>query len=401
MQRKQLASFAAAGCAIGLLTALAAPADATTMAYWRFEDGPDATDVPHFSGSAGTWSADILDSSGNNNHLSVWETGGGAGYQYRANVPASPVVQTGDANNFSVKNTGEFPAMWNESLSTWSPSAWSIEASFKLESGGYRGIVGRDSNGGHVDGSDDKLAALYFQKRPDESMAINYLDSAGYFHECISDPGAIQGFDFGSDPDGDLAPWYSAAAVCDGNTLSLYLMDHSAANPTYTLIAQTDLTASGSTDTSLSMGNGDGTDWDPGNFSVGRGMYDGQHGDRGYGYLDEIRISDVALATNEFLFASTVAAIPGDLNGDGYVGLDDLQPILDNWNQNVTVGDASMGDIAGPSGSGPDGYVGLDDLQPVLDHWNEGTPPTPSAVPEPASLMLAGLGGLALLRRRR
>ena len=94
------------------------------------------------------------------------------------------------------------------------------------------------------------------------------------------------------------------------------------------------------------------------------------------------------------------ASIPGDLNGDGYVGLDDLQPILDHWNQNVTVGDASMGDIAGPNGSGPDGYVGLDDLQPVLDHWNEGILPTPSAIPEPAGIALLGLGLAAVIKRR-
>ena len=96
---------------------------------------------------------------------------------------------------------------------------------------------------------------------------------------------------------------------------------------------------------------------------------------------------------------ATVSAIPGDLNGDGYVGLDDLQPILDHWNQNVTVGDPMMGDISGPGGV-PDGYVGLDDLQPVFDHWNEGVPPTPSSIPEPASLVLLSLGGLALMRRR-
>ena len=112
---------------------------------------------------------------------------------------------------------------------------------------------------------------------------------------------------------------------------------------------------------------------------------------------------DFDLVIDNFMVETLDAAvaIPGDLNGDGYVGLDDLQPILDHWNQNVTVGDPSMGDIAGPGGAGPDGYVGLDDLQPVLDHWNEGVLPTPSAIPEPASLGLLSLGGLAVLRLRR
>ena len=90
-----------------------------------------------------------------------------------------------------------------------------------------------------------------------------------------------------------------------------------------------------------------------------------------------------------FAAVTEAPALPGDLNGDGYVGLDDLQPILDHWNQTVTLGDASMGDVAGPGGGGPDGYVGLDDLQPVLDHWNEGTPPgadVSTLIPEPASV---------------
>ena len=99
------------------------------------------------------------------------------------------------------------------------------------------------------------------------------------------------------------------------------------------------------------------------------------------------------------------ATLPGDLNGDGYVGLDDLQPILDHWNQTVAVGDTSMGDISGPGGV-PDGYVGLDDLQPVLDHWNEGTLPTPGLpganIPEPATLFwLAAASGLVVNRKPR
>jgi len=37
----------------------------------------------------------------------------------------------------------------------------------------------------------------------------------------------------------------------------------------------------------------------------------------------------------------------------------------------------------------------------VLNNWNAGTPPAAgSAIPEPASVALLGLGGLAVLRRK-
>jgi len=72
-------------------------------------------------------------------------------------------------------------------------------------------------------------------------------------------------------------------------------------------------------------------------------------------------------------------AIPGDLDGDGFVGIDDLNLVLSNWNQNVPPGNP----LADPSG---DGFVGIDDLNEVLGNWNAGTPPgTASNIPEPVS----------------
>ncbi len=87
-------------------------------------------------------------------------------------------------------------------------------------------------------------------------------------------------------------------------------------------------------------------------------------------------------------------ALEGDLNGDGFVGIADLNIVVGVWNQNVTPGDLLQGD---PNG---DGFVGIGDLNVVLGNWNAGTPPAATAIPEPATLTVLSLGGLGLMRRR-
>ncbi len=86
-------------------------------------------------------------------------------------------------------------------------------------------------------------------------------------------------------------------------------------------------------------------------------------------------------------------SLPGDLDDDGFVGINDLNIILAVWNQNVPPADPR----ADPSG---DGFVGIDDLGSVLGNWNAGSPPANSAAPEPATLTLLMLAGTTLTRRR-
>jgi hypothetical protein len=300
---KQLLSLSTAAVALSLALGFVSVAHATTVAYWRFEDGVAGTDVTHIAGTDNTFSADILDESGNGNHLSTWNTGGCCGYRYTDNVAGPIVPATGAPNTLSVRNTGGGPGMFTDALvsnpsgvniDTMMPTAFTVEASWKMENGGYRTVVGRDAQ--NISTSNAAEPAVMLQARPDNSVGIRFTDAAGNTHEAYSPAGYIQGFDFPTDPDGLLGNWYHLAGVSDGTTLKLYVNN--------ALVTSTPIM---SADPSLSNGttNGstaDGGDWNPGAWTVGRGLWGGGHTDRAYGFIDEVRISDVALQPSAFLF---------------------------------------------------------------------------------------------------
>ncbi len=92
--------------------------------------------------------------------------------------------------------------------------------------------------------------------------------------------------------------------------------------------------------------------------------------------------------------------IVGDLDSDGFVGIQDLNIVLGVWNQLVEAGNPLAGDPTG------DGFVGIEDLNTILGNWNAGTPPPPGAtpgavVPEPGGLAILSMAGLSLVHRRR
>jgi len=283
-----------------VIVGFASVGSATTVAYWRFDDiGNPVIDNPAGTVAAGNpmpdsdgrtvWREAAHDWSGNGNNLTTWEYSW-AGFNWSSDVAAAQVPLTGVANNLSMATTGGCcPAAmtWSAqslpggiNIETITPAAFTIEVSFKPTydvANGYHTIVGRD--GRDVAIGDGTKAPLYFSTRPGAAVAIEFTDMAGLNHQAVSAAAAIQ-----------TGQWYNVVGVSDGSTLSLYLNN--------ILVGQTSFS---STDPRLAIGNGSGADWQAGTWTLARGLWNGGHVDRVYGFIDEVRISDTALDPSQFL----------------------------------------------------------------------------------------------------
>ncbi|MCB1130243.1 MAG: hypothetical protein KDN05_03880, partial [Verrucomicrobiae bacterium] len=255
-----------------------------TVAYWNFEEGTADTSVAYSPGSAGQYDGSMLDVSGHGNHPSAW-SGGWA--TYRSNVAASVTPQNEVPNALCVQNNNVWPAMSaiGTPLTAWSPTAWTIEAAVRPDNAtGWQTIVGRDSQGAYA--GDTNLAALYFGITDTGAARIMFTDAAGNNWAAISSAALFQ-----------AAKWQALVATSDGSTLKLYYKNITDGDATYTLVASTDISTSANP--AISAGAGDGADWDPGVWTVTRGLWAGGHTDRVSGYVDDIRLSNGARAPED------------------------------------------------------------------------------------------------------
>jgi len=85
----------------------------------------------------------------------------------------------------------------------------------------------------------------------------------------------------------------------------------------------------------------------------------------------------------------TCGPLPGDGDTDDFVGIQDLNLVLNNWNTDIF--GWNNGDFDG------NGFIGIADLNIVLGNWNAGTSPPAEAtvvIPEPTSLIIIAASGL-------
>ena len=272
--------------------------DRHVIAYWRFEDRPLGMLLPDTRKNTRNVRA-TTDSSFNGNDLFAWSPA--TQPYFSGDVPATIVPQNAAANRGCLNNTVPFGAgVTTRDVATRSqfshaspldiqkvtPAQWTIEASVKpLHLGrGCQTFVGRDGNP-HYNVGKGKLERvpprLAFQVTAEDRFAIRFHDVDNRAHEAVAAELALQ-----------ENHWYHAAASSDGRVLRLYV--DALDGQGYQLQAMTALPADGST--ALGKGN-DECEW-----SIGRGKAAGIPAEWFQGWIDEVRVSDVALDPAEFLF---------------------------------------------------------------------------------------------------
>jgi len=243
------------------LIGLGLSASAAEIAHWGLDEGT-AT-------SFGESGSDFyMDQSGNGNDLATWAdftTPEGS-----SDRPFTTVPQTGAPNPGSLHFVG------NDDLYTGGKminavsfdSSWTVEASFKADSSHWGVIVGKDGDTGgpppfSLKFRDDNLLEVGFWN--DDTSSVQFFATSSALN---------------------LAEWYSVAVTFDGADAKIYLKGASDAD--YLLAAQT--AAAGG-----NLHPFDST------WTVGRGQWNGGNTDWFQGYIDEVKISDVALDPTQFV----------------------------------------------------------------------------------------------------
>ena len=267
-------------------------------AYWRFEEGTPGYTVSQTSpGDLGS----VLDTGGNANNMRAYADVNAP--TYTAQVPAAAMPGTGAQNLVSLYFDGVAKDIYSDIKHINNPiaTAFTLEASFNADligDGIWRAVASKESLS---DDFSSDAPPLALKVRGDTNhLMIEIRDQSNNLLSVDSiDP--IQ-----------AGVWYHAAVVAD-TQLKLYLKKQG--DPDYVLQASIPIPGTGPLWQGTDPAKGYDTVW-----NIGKGMWARAIGDNWMGFIDEVRLSNEALAPEQFLWA---AATPGDFNGDGSINAGD------------------------------------------------------------------------------
>jgi hypothetical protein len=306
-----------------LMLVLSLPVWAATIAHWDMADS-GAVNGAYMPGNSSR-EADIVppatkgpedflissrDLSGNGNHLSAWTS--------------AWMKWTNDSfrGDFGMIASGNYPdsrtdSTWNTpvgvDVQTITPTQWTVECVFKATAGTNRTMVGR--TGYQVRTGTPATAPFYLAERSGAAINCEFVDVTGAYYDAHSAGGTLV-----------AGTWYHVAAVSNGTTLTLYLKNLTAGTD-YAVVA----TAALGTNPAIALGTGNA--FGTGVWTVACGTYNNGTTDRfvSPGIIDEVAISDTALAPGKFVCMLNRAYSPNPLplNVDKTVGTLNLSNTVD------------------------------------------------------------------------
>lgn len=280
-----------------------------TVAYWRHEEGPSGGLIP---AGANT----VLDSSGGANHMQTFDPGFTSA-TYSSDVSPVP-LRSGQPNTASLDfgPGGDGPGRNDDNFTNGKPvnsqqfDALTVELAFKLGSvSGYQNLVGKDGQP-----TTSAVAPLQIKVRGDDfpngidnQLFVEWIDGDGDVHFLASGTSMA------------TSAWMHAAFVLTATSAELYLAGESGGYQLVDAIYGGDFAGTG----------GEALIASAGNFTVGRGMYNGNVADWADAKIDEVRISAAALSPSEFLFlpspaATLVSLATRDGSAEALISHDDL-----------------------------------------------------------------------------
>lgn len=262
---------------------------ADTEAYWRHEEGPVGGLIPAGPGT-------VLDSSGNGNHMRTWDPAfTSATYSssvsplpLRSSLPNTLSLDFGPGGDDAGQNDDNYSE--GAPINSQSFSAMTVEMAFNMNAiGGWQALFGKD--GRPIASPVPPFKVLIrnddFPNAIPNQLFVEWIDGDGDIHHLASGETIVAN------------SWYHMAFTLTADTAELWVAGESG---NYKLLHS-------HTGEDFAGPEGNVLINDPTNFSVGRGMWDNGVADWSNALIDEVRISDVALGRNEFLFVPEPASL--------------------------------------------------------------------------------------------